>query len=276
MRKFGRILDEIVQKAQSYGLELHEMKNCKGRAQLLMYIRKDFFFLYERIVTLELLREMYSEEALNKQGIYTIGTLNVDKPKEPVMACGNVGIIAKNATIYAYDKAVIQCSGTCDCIVRGDVKIIAHDDTKVIAMDRCQVKAVGYNHIHAIGMCRIIATAFARVTAKDNCIVTASGYTVVHSKGNSHVKITDNAVCYTECTGNVEVEDLSQAVVVGVEENAIRYGKKIKQKSSVDFPEEKITDLDTQGFVEAPADFYFKPQNAQDINAHFLRLHFHQ
>ena len=232
MRKYRIIIDEISQRAKRKGKDIPEVKCCKGRAQLLMFIASNFDRLYsEQIVTLELLHEMYNEEELNRRFIYTIGSVSIVRTNGPAFICGKANAIVRNSIVRAYDNAKIHCLTGGECIASNSAELLLESDSKAYISGEVKALCTDFSTVFAFGDNRIVADNYSIVKVIGKGIVEARGHTLISSYsenseegGIPRITLSDYAICRHNGNIKVTLKEGCHAISVNEKTNKLEFG----------------------------------------------------
>lgn len=240
MRKYRVIVDEMAGKARKLNINIDGLFSCHGRAQLLLFIKKNFDLLYTfRLVTLDLLHEMYSEEDLNRQGIYTYGEFKGGYFGDTVIACGEADVTVNDCKVFAYGDSSVNCLSGSTCVARGNVCVYCSGHSDVIAMGRCNIKCEGYSVVHVSGGCTVEAGGYSRVFINGGCTVKAGDCSWVYSRdtiddciyGNTTVEACDYATVLCDSKTIVSIDNLGYCSSVNFTEGTINASGLLHYKS---------------------------------------------
>lgn len=232
MRKFRIIIDEICDRAKAAGFDTEPIKDCKGRAQLLMTIHQNFYLLYPEIIGLDLLKEMYSEEELNRQHIYTCGHVDITRPpKNHVILCGNARAFMSGVMVYAYDNTNAYCWGNSTCVAAGAAHVTLKDTSRGIADGECMVECADYSILSARGKTKVIARNLSRVSVTGACEVEAMDYvdilcedTELHEGECPKITLKDFAVARHNGSLAISFDEKAKAVAIDMPKSLVTIG----------------------------------------------------
>lgn len=215
MKKYKEILNAFIERVrEKEGSVDPALKLCAGRAQLLAHIKGNISDYYRSgAIDTALLREMFEEKELNRQGIYTTGSVQHNNFGKDITVAGDCECDVSAGTVRAFDDAKVIASYLSKVYAYDKVTVVANMRAVVSARDNCQVVAGDFAAVKVFDDVTVDATDRTNVTVHGSATVTAGGDAYVRVMGNmATVRAYSFATVHHDGTENVTVEGCAVAI----------------------------------------------------------------